>query len=273
MTNRPYEARRLSVTGDRRNNQDRSIVLESGTTTMLAVADGLGGHPKGEVAAQLLIDICESQLRRAEQPLRDPEGFIQKCIRRAHHAIIAYGDRQTPPICPRSTSVIAIIQHGKVWWGHVGDSRLYLLRDNGILAQTRDHSLVHSLDPSSDESANPSRSSITRCLGGLDAPPETSFGIPMTLQEGDTLLLCSDGLWSQVEQEDLVRILSGGELQAGLFEVFEKASSHPHSDNITAVVLRWDPERVRKSTAAEAPAAATGEETASELRDRLARHS
>lgn len=273
MKNRPYEARRLSLTGDRKNNQDRGIVLESGTTTMLAVADGLGGHPRGEVAAQLFVDICESQLRRAEQPLQDPEGFIGECIRRAHHAIIAYGDRQTPPICPRSTSVLAIIQHGKVWWGHVGDSRLYLLREGGILAQTQDHSLVHTLKQSegADDASKPSRSTITRCLGGLDQPPETSFGDPMTLQVEDTLLLCTDGLWSQIEQDELVGLLSGESLQSGLLNAFEIAAGYPHSDNITAVALRWDPDRVSMSNQNDTSSPPPSEEISSELIDSLAR--
>lgn len=240
MTRRPYEVWRLSHTGKRRNNQDRSIVLQSGTTTMLALADGLGGHPRGEIAAQLFIDTCETLLRRSEHPLRDPEAFIGGCIRRAHRAIIAYGDRQDPPICPRSTSVMAIIQHGRAWWGHIGDSRLYLLREGGILAQTRDHSLVHPLEqPTQPDRA--SRSGVTRCLGGLDRPPEVSFGIPMRLQRGDTLLLCSDGLWSQVDQEALVQDLSRDDLHAGLLQAFDRAARHPNSDNITAIALRWGP--------------------------------
>ncbi len=247
MTERPYEVRRLSLVGDRRNNQDRSIVLASGTTTMLAIADGLGGHPRGEVAAQLFIDICESRLRQARHPLENPEAFIRTCVRHAHRAIIAYGDRQTPPICPRSTSVLAIIQHGRVWWGHVGDSRLYLLRDGGILAQTRDHSLVHTLMPKAQQEKS-SRSGVTRCLGGLDQPPEISFGVPMTLQEGDTLLLCTDGLWSQMTQDRLVQLISGGDLQEGLLQAFDAAASHPNSDNITAIALRWTPTRVRPAS-------------------------
>ncbi len=231
-----YEAKRISLVGDRRNNQDRSILLEAGSATLLAVADGLGGHPKGEVAAQLFIDTCELMLRNAEHPLRDPRRFMHQCIHRAHHAIINFGDRQTPPICPRSTAVIAIVQHGKAWWAHVGDSRLYLIRDGGVLVQTHDHSLVQHIDHAR---RRPARSAITRCLGGLDQPPEVSFGIPMALQEGDTLLLCTDGLWNQVPQDDLVRLMGAEDLGAGLERAGHMAASRPRSDNITAIALRW----------------------------------
>jgi serine/threonine protein phosphatase PrpC len=235
-----HQAHRISLTGDRQNNQDRSIVLESGSVTLLAIADGLGGHPRGEVAAQLFIDVCEMMLRRAEQPLRDPERFMIECIRRAHYAILQYGDRQTPPISPRSTAVIAILQYGKLWWAHVGDSRLYLLRDHGILVQTRDHSLVQPLKRPGKETVK-TRSSITRCLGGYDEPPEISFGIPMRLQPDDTLLLCTDGLWNQLPQEALVEIMTGEQLDAGLRKAAQTAASRPRSDNVTAIALRWRP--------------------------------
>jgi len=164
---------------------------------------------------------------------------MYECIQRTHHAIINFGDRQTPPICPRSTAVMAIIQHGKAWWAHVGDSRLYLIRERSILVQTHDHSLVHSIDQA--PASNKSRSAITRCLGGLDQPPEISFGMPMSLQEGDTLLLCTDGLWNQTSQDDLVSLLSEQDLGAGLRRAAHVAASRPRSDNITAIALRWGP--------------------------------
>ncbi len=239
MNKRFHEAKRISLTGDRQNNQDRSIVLESSSTTLLAVADGLGGHPRGEVAAQLFIDTCEHMLRRAEHPIRDPRRFMHQCIQRAHHAIIRFGDRQTPPICPRSTVVMAIIQHGRAWWAHVGDSRLYLIREGSILVQTHDHSLVHAIDQ--PPARGKTRSAVTRCLGGLDRPPGVSFGVPLSLQEGDTLLLCTDGLWNQIRQDELIRLLSEHDLGAGLQRAAHVAASRPRSDNITAIALRWGP--------------------------------
>ncbi|RMG36177.1 MAG: serine/threonine-protein phosphatase [Gammaproteobacteria bacterium] len=236
MKRQCHEAKRISLTGDRHNNQDRSIVLEAGSTTLLAVADGLGGHPKGEVAAQLFIDTCESLLRRVVHPIRDPRHFMYECMHKAHHAIINYGNRQTPPICPRSTAVMAIVQHGKAWWAHVGDSRLYLIRERNILIQTHDHSVAQPIG--GQPSARP-RSALTRCLGGLDQPPEVSFGTPMALHDGDTLLLCSDGLWNQVPQERLVELMSIDDLGAGLQRAGSMASSQPRSDNVTAIALRW----------------------------------
>ncbi len=239
MNKKFHEAKRISLIGDRQNNQDRSIILESSSTTLLAIADGLGGHPRGEVAAQLFIDTCEHMLRRVEQPIRDPRRFMYECIQHAHHAIINFGDRQTPPICPRSTVVVAIIQYGKAWWAHVGDSRLYLIRERSILVQTHDHSLVQST--SQTPASSKSRSAVTRCLGGLDQPPKISFGTPMSLQDGDTLLLCTDGLWNQVPQDDLINLLSEHDLGAGLRRAGHVAASRPRSDNITAIALRWGP--------------------------------
>ena len=75
-----FEAAKASLTGDRSCNQDRCLVLSSGETLLLGLADGLGGHPRGEVAAQLLIDVCEAMFRQAQKPLRDPELFMLQCI-------------------------------------------------------------------------------------------------------------------------------------------------------------------------------------------------
>ena len=239
MQSEPYLALWLSLVGDRPNNQDRCAVLKSGDTIVLALADGLGGHPRGEVAAQMFVDICESMLRRAQLPLANPLGFIDVCIRRANDAVIAYGQRQAPPICPRSTAVLCVLQDGISWWGHIGDSRLYLLREKRVFARTRDHSRT---EPTRQEDGTVvSGPGITRCLGGYEQPPAASFGPQTTLLAGDTLLLCSDGLWGQLEHDDLLRLCSNSDLRAGLLEAVERAAEHPRSDNITAVALRWGP--------------------------------
>ena len=87
-----------------------------------------------------------------------------------------------PTIAPRTTSVIAVIQYGTAYWAHVGDSRLYLVRDGEVKAQTRDHSQVRFVRQSAEEMPR-ACASLTRCLGGLPQPPTTTCGVPVPLPE------------------------------------------------------------------------------------------
>jgi len=237
---RPFDAAKLSLTGDRQCNQDRCLVLSSGETVLLGLADGLGGHPRGEVAAQLLIDVCESLFRRARKPLMDPDHFMLQCIGKAHQTIIRFGRRQAPPVAPRTTAVLAVIQAGTAYWAHVGDSRLYLLRSGKIHRQTRDHAQTRFVRQSEGEASRP-RSSLTRCLGGLDQPPTTTCATPLQLQQHDTIVLCSDGLWGQVPTGVLTAAFDDTQpcIDSQLESLLKTAAGRPNSDNVTAVALRW----------------------------------
>jgi serine/threonine protein phosphatase PrpC len=235
-----FEAARATAPGQRGHNQDRSLFLGSAEALLLGLADGLGGHPRGETAAQLLVDVCESLFRRTTKPLADPEHFMLQCIGQAHKTILRFGRRQHPPITPRTTAVLAVIQHAAVHWAHVGDSRLYLMRDGQVHARTRDHSCIRHLPGSEGEASRP-HASLTRCLGGMLQPPITSCGPPTRLQAGDLILLCSDGLWSQIPGRTLIRTLQANAcpLNAALPALVKQTSMLPNSDNVTAVALRW----------------------------------
>lgn len=249
---RPFEAAKASLTGDRDCNQDRCLVLCGGDTVLLGLADGLGGHPRGEVAAQLTMDVCESLFRRARKPLVDPERFMLQCIGKAHQAIIRFGRRQVPPVAPRTTAVLAVVQAGMVHWTHVGDSRMYLLRTGKVHRQTRDHAQVRFVRQSASETSRP-RSSLTRCLGGVEQPPTTTCGAPTRLQRHDTVLLCSDGLWGQVSAGALTAAFvdTRSTIDDRLQALVETAAARPNSDNVTAIALRW------LNDAAESPDQAT----------------
>ena len=242
MSQESFESARISLVGNRKMNQDRSAIFSQGPTTLMVIGDGLGGHPRGEVAAQLLMDICESMFRQEEKPLRDPEQFMARCLHNAHAAVVGFGDRQNPPICPRTTAVMAVVQGGVAYWAHVGDSRLYLVRNSHILAQTKDHSRVRYIHASAGASSG-IRSNITRCLGG-EEPPTITSSTPVELQTGDTLMLCSDGLWSQVPREQLLRALAAPEDFAAAIQALANEAVHqgyPRSDNVTILAIRWRP--------------------------------
>lgn len=236
MSGSDYRLAQVSLTGDREQNQDRCTCLHRGENILLVLADGLGGHPRGETAAQLLIDTATRLFEQQTGRINDPRGFLEDCMQQAHRAIVHFGDKQSPPITPRTTAVLALVLEGRAYWGHVGDSRLYLLRNGTIQHVTDDHSL------NADDDAN--RGAITRCLGGAAVFPKPSWGRPTWLQPGDILLLCSDGFWDQLEQSRLAAGLSDqDELQPGLTALADEAvaGGAQRSDNVTAVALHWHP--------------------------------
>lgn len=234
-----FDIAHASLTGGRGSNQDRCLALTNGAAVLLGLGDGLGGHPRGDAAAQLLMDVCSFRFDRVNTPMEDPSAFMLSCVGQAHRAIVDFGRQQTPPIAPRTTAVLAVVQQETVYWSHVGDSRLYLIRDAEVIGQTRDHRLL-SVHRSGDQRKR-LRASLTRCLGGAAEPPVTTCGPPTVLKWGDTLLLCSDGLWSQVAPAAIVETFADSRvsLNAQLQALVSQAVQTPRSDNVTALALRW----------------------------------
>jgi len=248
MSGKGYETAEITLIGNRSINQDRCLILESSSTVMLVVADGLGGHPKGEAAAQILVDTCRDIFKITPKPVADPRKCLQLIIRQAHRNILGYGSGQQPAIDPRTTAVIALVQQGMATSGHVGDSRFYRLRDGRIVNQSIDHSYVQHLRAQglispTDCDTHPYRNYVTRCVGGFDTAPEPTLGPPMPLQGGDTLLLCSDGLWGAFGSQYIAQALADPvrPLIVTLPEIAREAAQaqDPNSDNVTAVALRW----------------------------------
>jgi len=240
VTDPAFDIAKQSLIGSRPHNQDRCQVLRSDSTLLLSIADGLGGHPRGDAAAQLLIDVAEHLFRKHEKPLQDPMRFMLQVVGKAHRSILSFGRRQQPPIEPRTTAVLAIVQNDMLFWSHVGDSRLYLVRNGRLLARTEDHTVIVTIPD--DIGPMPRRTSLTRCLGGLEKPPTTTCAPPMALQPGDVVLLCTDGLWGQVPGKHLITAFRDAQTSVAeqLQQVATIAHRETHSDNVTAIALRWN---------------------------------
>ncbi len=230
------ETARISLQGDRSNNQDRCAIFKYGQSCLLVLADGLGGHPKGEVAAQIMVNICDQLFAHAPKPISSPRLFFHQCIAQAHKLIVQYGHAQKPPVDPRTTVVMALIQDGYCYWSYAGDSRFYLIRDGSILLQSTDHSVAQ---PDGAQGNRP----LTRCVGGQRSVPMPSTEPPFPLKPNDVILLCSDGLWGQLSQQQLIETLwNAFPLRKALHMLGEIAemNASSHSDNISAVSIRVD---------------------------------
>ncbi|MEZ5652419.1 MAG: PP2C family serine/threonine-protein phosphatase [Burkholderiaceae bacterium] len=236
-----------SVIGARQVNQDRMGYSYTRECLLLIVADGMGGHLRGEVAAQLTLQAVGGLFQRRARPvLADPAGFLDQALQAAHRDILRYQQEHQMPESPRTTVVAAIIQHGHIWWAHAGDSRLYWLRDGRVHQRTEDHSKVQSLlrmgliRPEEQET-HPERNKVLNCLGSPFAP-QIELNGAHALRRGDHLLLCSDGVWACVPETDFIGLIESEALRDAVPKLVRRAvvQSGPAADNATALVVRWE---------------------------------
>ena len=237
--------------GNRRNQQDRIGFWQTSDCALLAVADGLGGHAYGEVAAQMAVDLLGKAFEREAKPkLADPGAFLFKVMGAAHSEILREADRRRLDDTPRTVLVACVIQDGRACWTHVGDCRLYFLRQGRILHRTRDHTVVQQLI---DEgrireealASHPERNRLLQCIGGYQAPrPDPASSSP--LEKGDVLVLCSDGFWGPLTQRHMLHALLTRPLDRAVPELAELAEARAggHSDNISVLAMAWQEEAV-----------------------------
>jgi serine/threonine protein phosphatase PrpC len=242
------EYAKISLTGDRRDNQDRVAIAVSERAAMLLVFDGMGGHSDGAAAAQVALESVQKDFAAAEHPVFDPQGFLYRALGRAHDAVVAIGTEIEVDHRPRATGAVCLIQDQASWWAHVGDSRVYQVRGGRIRGRTRDHSHVEVLlrEGVIDEREareHPMRNFVESCLGGDQALPGITVTRKKPLQSGDVLIACTDGLWSGLGEREIAQIASRAEhpVVDNLRELGERAvrANGPHSDNTTAAAIRW----------------------------------
>ncbi|MBP8286963.1 MAG: serine/threonine-protein phosphatase [Rhodoferax sp.] len=235
----------VSRKGGRAQNEDRMGYCYTREAALLVVADGMGGHPDGEVAAQCALSTVTALFQKQAQPeLTDVASFLTDALLAAHREILRYGVSQHLRDCPRTTLVMAIVQAGQVQWTHCGDSRFYLLRRGALLTRTRDHSLAeqNADRPLATRLAQRiNRNVLFTCLG---SPVHPIFKVdgPIALQQGDRLMLCSDGLWSAVPEPLILRALSHQAVDAAVPDLVESALriAGSASDNVTCLAFSWE---------------------------------
>jgi len=241
------ESTAVSLLGDREENQDRVAVILAEEVVLLIAIDGMGGHANGERAAELAVDtICEA-FNAESHPVFDPFGFLHLAIGEAHAAVVALGADVSVETRPRATCALCLVQDGKAYWAHVGDSRIYHLRDSKVVEHSRDHSHVEALlydgaITREELASHPMRNYVECCLGGDAELPRMSISTPKSLQSGDVMLASSDGFWSPID-DDLIAGLadSAVQLESGLTGLAEAATKKaaPSSDNTSAAALRY----------------------------------
>lgn len=232
--------------GPRPYNQDRLAYSYSKDALLLVVADGMGGHRHGEIAAQLAITTMTEAFQRLAVPtLSSPAKFLIEHIQQIHDMIDQLTQERELLEAPRTTIVAAVVQRGVLYCAHVGDSRLYHFRDGHLLYRTEDHSIVQSLYTKGiiskdDMSTHPYRHKVYSCLGG-DTPPKIELSDRQDLVEGDTILLCTDGVWGAVADDQIRRMLNSPSITDSVTALLNQAEtvSQQKGDNMSAIGLQW----------------------------------
>jgi serine/threonine protein phosphatase PrpC len=237
----------LSLIGAREENQDRIATAVEPEVAMIAVFDGMGGHADGARAAELARRTLLARFIAQPRPLLDPLAFLHQALGAAHAAMVEIGAHMPLEHRPRATGAVCLVQDGTAWWAHVGDSRIYHLRAGHVIRRTRDHSHVEllvqeGLINSVQAQSHPMRNYVEACLGGDPLLPEMLIGRSIHLQAGDALLVCSDGFWGNLLDEDIAASLfSGVPLKTALQALaeFSVKRGGPGADNSSVAALRY----------------------------------
>ena len=240
-----FSVYQVSRKGGREKNEDRMGYCYTRDAGLFALADGMGGHPEGEVASQLALQTLSAMFQREAKPkLADPLRFLQEAIIAGHHQLLRYATERALMDTPRTTVVACLIQGKNAYWAHCGDSRLYLVRGDKLVARTRDHSyseLQETLSHVVPMGDRVNRNVLFTCLGSPGKPVVDTAG-PLVVHPGDRVMLCSDGLWGALPDSVITEVLTKRQISDAVPELVERAlrEAGEKSDNVTVLAVEWE---------------------------------
>lgn len=232
--------------GDRKEQQDRIALLphpKGGGVALAVVADGMGGHAGGALAAQQVVHTARNNFGQYSAfGDESPQSMLAASFGEAHMLIKA--SRFINEKDPHSTAVMLLMQPGKVSWAHCGDSRLYRFRGDRVVFHTTDHSYVEQLVArgkiTADEAlVHPNRNILITSLGGVDEP-RIDYGETDDLQAGDAFLLCSDGLWGYFSDAELAGVVANYSAREASEMLVGRARQRARGegDNVSVAILK-----------------------------------
>jgi serine/threonine protein phosphatase PrpC len=240
-----FSVYQVSRKGGRDKNEDRMGYCYTRDAGLFALADGMGGHPEGEVASQLALQTLAALFQRDAKPtLAEPLRFLHEAIIAGHHQLLRYATEKALIDTPRTTVVACLMQGNAAYWAHCGDSRLYFVRGDKLIARTRDHSyseLQETLSQVVPVGERFNRNVLFTCLGSPGKPVVDTAG-PLLLQPHDRVLLCSDGLWGSVSDAVITEHLAARPISDAVPELVELAlrTGGAKSDNVTVLTAEWE---------------------------------
>ena len=227
---------------EREHNEDAhdAVALEQGW--LLLVCDGMGGHEAGEVASAVALERLRADLSAPSSS--DPGGRLRDALIQANEAVLDASEQTGHPGMG-TTAVVGLALGDQLWFGWVGDSRLYHFHAGQLVARSVDHTHVQRLVDAgvlTEEEArdHPDANVLVQALGGgrgnqLDLNPSVEG--PFPLRQGDVVLLCSDGLYDLLEDDEIYPLIAGMPLRQAVDALIGEANRRGGHDNITVLLL------------------------------------
>ena len=228
----------------RKINEDNYYVKADGAFPYAIVADGMGGHKAGEIASMMVVDVIRNHLENSlseDQDYVEAGETVRKAFISANNIIYKYAENHYKIMGMGTTATLAMVFKGRIITAHVGDSRAYTIDKNEIKQITRDHSYVQelvSMGKITKEEAkrHPKKNFITRAMG---AEETVKVDVNIRPYNGETILLCSDGLVNFVDDEEIKDIVQKrGSLKKKTEQLVNTANSRGGKDNITVIILK-----------------------------------
>lgn len=225
---------------------------------LAVVCDGMGGHEAGEVASRLAI---EAYVRCATDAAKDPHLLLARAMEAANSAVIEAASREPRLKGMGTTCTALLLRNGLAYCAHVGDSRCYMFRDGELFLMTEDHSAVMELVRNGmltleEARHHPDKNVISRALGSVRNVPVTTWPTPLLVRPGDQFLVCSDGLYDMMSDNDIRDAMAAAAPQDACDRLVARARDNGGFDNISVAILAMEsPARPPKATrAVELPA-------------------
>lgn len=217
----------------RKNNEDALIYIEPAT---FVVADGMGGQAAGEIASQMLIDITKNFLATIPAPFN--EEILKKAILNSNAAILREAEKNPNYRGMGTTATVLHIHDNRAYFAHVGDSRIYRLRNKNLQQLTQDHSYVEELVRAGEITAeaariHPMKNVLTQAVGAIEELSVDTANFPV--ETGDTFLLCTDGLTNMVDDKKIAEILLTSANPAE--DLIQAALDNGGLDNVSVMIV------------------------------------
>jgi protein phosphatase len=213
--------------------------LRASKGLLILVADGMGGHSAGEVASRMAVDVIS---RCYYEDKSEPQTALKKAFREANRLIHKAASDDESKAGMGTTCTALVLQNGTAISAHVGDSRLYLVREGGIYLMTEDHSAVMEMVKAgliTIEQArhHPEKNVILRAMGSHPEVEVTTWQEPFPVRAGDRFLLCSDGLYDLVENDEIKSAVEAAEPRTACENLIALAKERGGHDNISVGIV------------------------------------
>lgn len=232
--------------GDRLEQQDRVAIMahpKAKGIALAVVADGMGGHTGGALAAEQVVHTARNNLAHFSPTEDSPQHMLESSLLEAHTMIKM--SRFMNEKDPHSTAVMLLLQPNRVSWSHSGDSRLYWFRNDRPMFQTRDHSYVEHLIAQGklkpeDAETHPYRNVLLTSLGGRE-PPKSTYGETTEFLGGDSFLLCSDGLWGYFDAAEMGGVIAAFSAREACEVLLQRARGRARGegDNCSLAIIKF----------------------------------